>query len=257
MENDIYDNSREYEIEDDYYIYEVILENDLTHYVSFGQIHDSIGDEEWLQGESNCLCNIASSPIISLSLQVKKKESTNFDALCICEGDCVSVENHGKHWIHLGHIISIDKNTKTAVVKGEETRKKDTVLFSDCKKYNELDVIPRKQKSTDFFCEIPQTKRGKPPPGQMKNIFFLMKTKGAIQNLLNMLHILPEDMILGGELATSDLFTLMKSLNESFVPKAVLTPSLEINSIQKCLWILRKKFKFQTTQNITTSIFSV
>ncbi len=35
--------------------------NDLTHYVSFGQIHDIIGDEEWLQGEGNCLCNIASS----------------------------------------------------------------------------------------------------------------------------------------------------------------------------------------------------
>ncbi len=32
---DIYDNSREYEIEDDCYIYEVILENNLTHYVSF------------------------------------------------------------------------------------------------------------------------------------------------------------------------------------------------------------------------------
>ncbi len=27
----------------------------------------------------------------------KMKESTNFDALCICEGDCVSVENHGKY----------------------------------------------------------------------------------------------------------------------------------------------------------------
>ncbi len=52
------------------------------------------------------------------------------------------------------------------------------------------------------------------------------------------------------ELATSDLFTLMKSLNESFVPKAVLKPSLEIHSIQKCLWILRKKFNFQTTKNI-------
>ncbi len=47
----------------------------------------------------------------------KKKESTNFDALCICAGDRVSVKNHGKHWIHLGHILSIDKNTKTAVVK--------------------------------------------------------------------------------------------------------------------------------------------
>jgi len=58
---DIYDNSREYEIEDDCYIYEVILENNLTHHVSFGQINDIIGDEEWLQGEGNCLCNIASS----------------------------------------------------------------------------------------------------------------------------------------------------------------------------------------------------
>ncbi len=55
---DIYDNSREYEIG---YIYEVILENNLTHHVSFGQINDIIGDKELLQGEGNCLCNIASS----------------------------------------------------------------------------------------------------------------------------------------------------------------------------------------------------
>ncbi len=135
----------------------------------------------------------------------KKKASTNFDALCICEGDHVSVENHGKHWVHLDHIISIDKNTKTAFVKWEETLKKDTVHLGDCKKHNKLDVIPRKWKSTDFFCEIPQTKGGKPPPGQMKNMFFsdenLSKlcAEGAIQNLLNMLQFLPEDMIfLGG-----------------------------------------------------------
>jgi hypothetical protein len=95
---DIYDNLREYEIEDDCYICEVILENDLTHYVSVGQIHDIIGDEDWLQGEGHCLCNIASSRIISLFLGAKKKEFTNFDALCVCEGDHhVSVENHGKH----------------------------------------------------------------------------------------------------------------------------------------------------------------
>ncbi len=128
---DIYDSSSKYEIEDDYYVYEVILENNLTHYVSFGQIHDLIGDEEWIQGEGNCLCNIASSQIISLSLGAKKNESTNFDALCICEGDCVSVEYHGKHWIHLKYIISIDKNTKTAVAKWEETWKKGTVHLGD------------------------------------------------------------------------------------------------------------------------------
>jgi hypothetical protein len=59
--HDIYDNSREYEIEDDCYIYEVILENNIIHYVNFGQISGIIGDEEWLQGEGNCLRNIASS----------------------------------------------------------------------------------------------------------------------------------------------------------------------------------------------------
>ncbi len=66
--------------------------------------------------------------------------------------------------------------TKTAVVKWEETLKKDTVHLGDCKKYSKLDVITRKRKSTYFFCEIPQTKRGKLPPGQTKNMFFLMKT---------------------------------------------------------------------------------
>jgi hypothetical protein len=70
-----------------------------------------------------------------------------------------------------------------------------------------------------------------------------------------MLHFLPEDMIFFWELATSDLFTLMKSLNETKVPKAVLKPSLEIHLIQKCLWILRKKFKFQTTKNINYKHF--
>jgi hypothetical protein len=80
-------------------------------------------------------------------------------------------------------------------------------------------------------------------------------TEGASQNLLNMLHFLPEDMIFGGELAKSDLFTLMKSLNESFVPKAVLTPSLGSNLIQKCLWTLYKKFKFQTTKKINYKHF--
>jgi hypothetical protein len=144
--------------------------------VNFSQINDIIGEEEWLQGEGNCLCNIRSSQIIFLSLGAKKKESTNCDALCVCEGDRVSVENHGKHWIHLEHIISIDRNTKTAVVKWKETQKKDTVHLGDCKKYNKLDIIPRKWKSTDFFCEIPQTTRGKPPPGQIENMFFQMKT---------------------------------------------------------------------------------
>ncbi len=95
----------------------------------------------------------------------------------------------------------------------------------------------------------------------MKNMFYSdensskLCAKGAIQNLLNTLHFSPVDMKFLGELTTSDLFTLMKSLNESLVPKAVLTPSLGINLIQKCLWIPRKKFKFQTTQKINYKHF--
>ncbi len=100
----------------------------MLQYVNFGQINDIIRGEEWLQGEVNCWCNIASLWITSLSWGAKKKESKNSDALWVCVGDCVSVENHGKHWIHLGHIINIDNNTKTAIVKWKETLKKDTVL---------------------------------------------------------------------------------------------------------------------------------
>ena len=47
----------------------------------------------------------------------------------------------------------------------------------------------------------------------------------------------------------------MKSLNETFFPRAVLSLSLGIDSIQKCLWILCKKFKFQTTKKINKNHF--
>jgi hypothetical protein len=70
-----------------------------------------------------------------------------------------------------------------------------------------------------------------------------------------MLHFLLEDMNIFWELATSDLITLMISLNESYVPKAVFKPSLGIFLIQKCLWILRKKFNFQTTKKLNYKHF--
>jgi hypothetical protein len=96
----------------------------------------------------------------------------------------------------------------------------------------------------------------------MKNVFFSDESlsklcaKDAIQ--LNMLHFLPEDMKLFWELAISDLFTLMKSLNESFVPKAVLTPSLGIDSIQKGPVDSTKEVQVSDyKKKLTTSIFSV
>ncbi len=176
----IYENLREYESKDDCYICKIFPENDASQYVNFGQISDIIGEEEWLQGEVNCLCNIASSHkayrktwylwkfkrvwewrwllhiwdlsreqiydiigeeewlqwevnclcniasswIISFSWGEKKKESKNSDASCICVDDRVSMKNNGKHWIHLWHIIRIDKNTKNSCCEvGWDTEK--------------------------------------------------------------------------------------------------------------------------------------
>jgi hypothetical protein len=49
----------------------------------------------------------------------------------------------------------------------------------------------------------------------------------------------------------------MESLNESTVPKAVLKPNLGTDLIQKCLWVLRKKFNFQTTKKTEHQVFLV
>jgi hypothetical protein len=125
---DIYDNSREYNIEDDCHIYEIFLENDITHCVNFCQINVVIGDEEWLQGEVNCLCNIASSWIIYLSWGAKKKESTHSDALCVCEGDHVSVENHGNTGFILDILSALTKTQKQLLWSGKRHWK--TTLFT-------------------------------------------------------------------------------------------------------------------------------
>jgi hypothetical protein len=95
----------------------------------------------------------------------------------------------------------------------------------------------------------------------MKNMFYSNENsskicaEGAIQIILNMLHFSPKDMNIFWEVATLDLIILMKSLNESYVPKDVLKLSLGFDLIQKCLWILCKKFNFQTTKKLNYTHF--
>ena len=75
--DDFYNQSTEYENDDDCYIYEIFQRNNAKFYVNLGQISDTIGEEEWLYGEVNCLCNISLSMVISLSWGAKKKETKN------------------------------------------------------------------------------------------------------------------------------------------------------------------------------------
>jgi hypothetical protein len=97
--------------------------------------------------------------------------------------------------------------------------------------------------------------------GQMKNMFYLEENssklcvEGAIGNLMNMLHCSKDGMELFRELATSDLPSIMKSLNELNVPQKVFKLGLEIDSIEKCLWILHKKIIFATTTTVKVNRF--
>jgi hypothetical protein len=71
---------------------------------------------------------------------------------------------------------------------------------------------------------------------------------------MNMLNCSKDNMELFWELGTSDLPSIMKSLNE-LNPKKVFKAGLEIDLIEKCLWILCKKFNFATTTKVKVDCF--
>ncbi len=79
--------------------------------------------------------------------------------------------------------------------------------------------------------------------------------EGAIRNLMNMLQCSAEDMSTFWELAISPLLLIKSHLKEVSVPKEVSCKGTGIDSIQKCLWILHKKFLFATTTKIILNLF--
>ncbi len=89
--------------------------------------------------------------------------------------------------------------------------------------------------------------------GRTENIFYCEKsssklcTEGVIGNLMNMLHCSENDMKQFWDIVQSPVHLTQQTLGESCVPKAVIKSCGEIDSIEKSLWILRKKIKFSTT----------
>jgi hypothetical protein len=103
---------------DNDHIYQVTLDNvsQSTFYVNDAQIMDVIGEEGWMKGEMNCICNIASSRIVTLSWGAKKK-SRSRSQLSI--GDDVIVSNHGTKWEHRAKIIQFSDDGISVLVKWE------------------------------------------------------------------------------------------------------------------------------------------
>ncbi len=115
----------------------------------------------------------------------------------------------------------------------------------NCKKYDVNEVSDRKLKATDFYQNSSmknqmsnkttiQTERL-----EMLNMFYSMENlcklcaEGAIRNLMNVLHCSPADMTSFWNLATSLLHSILHSLNEVQLPRAVTGNSLKIDSIEK------------------------
>ena len=97
----LYDGSKEYENENDPFLYEIFTTKGDNFFVNYTQIYDIVGDEEWLNEEIKTVSNIGSNKIVSLTWGCKKKESLNSN-MCLnskdtllCVGDCVIVLNHG------------------------------------------------------------------------------------------------------------------------------------------------------------------
>jgi hypothetical protein len=87
--------------------------------------------------------------------------------------------------------------------------------------------------------------------------FSKLCAEGAIRNLMHMLHHSTEELNSFWELATTSLQSLGTALNESIVPASVINADKVIDSIEKCLWILRKKFNYFTTTKLKVSHFNL
>ena len=111
-------------------IYEAVTDtNDSSYLAALDQIYDIFGEEDWIHGAVNCLANLASSQIITLSWGAKKKDHLKQRSVLSDEGlqvgDHVVVESHGKQWPQKAKIVDIDMENNTAWIRWETTQKKD------------------------------------------------------------------------------------------------------------------------------------
>ncbi len=246
-------------------------------YVSYGQISNIIGDEPWMKSEVHCLCNLSSHRILMLTMGSKRKLITNKGEFCgagnnieqIEIDDMVTVSNHG-NLFPLAIVKKINNLEKTVNIKWDLSLKTDTVELCHLKKYSVNVTNKEKRKETDFLhlqnnehqTVVKTNDRSKVQSTttllSMSNKFFSSANNSklcaeeALKNLLYMLKIYAQYIKVFWTLATSLLSTISDSLQED-IPKAACNSHQQMNSKQKCLWILRTKFRSISTQKLKLS----
>ncbi len=80
-------------------------------------------------------------------------------------------------------------------------------------------------------------------------------TEGSVKNLFYMSRLSEHDVTMFWDLATAPLHSISECLRD-VVPKIVRNNFNQVNSIQKCLWILRNQFKITSTKKMKLSYFT-
>jgi hypothetical protein len=78
--------------------------------------------------------------------------------------------------------------------------------------------------------------------------------EGAVKNLLYILKFSTQQIEDFWNLVTSPLSSISDYFQED-IPRAICNSLKQVNSIQKCLWLLRTKFKFMSTWKLKLSFF--
>ncbi len=151
------------------------------------------------------------------------------------------------------------------MIRWETTRKIESVNMMDLKKYSVSDKSLRKRKPLDFF--LPQmnpkfSDEYMSIEDEIKNKFYSRSNsakfcaEGSLVNLLDQFGYSHEDIEEFWDIVCDQsLQSVCAKLGETFVPKNVYKEAVGVDSIEKSIWILRKKFHFIFTSRMKESSF--
>jgi hypothetical protein len=228
-------------------------------FVKFEQIDAMLGDQPWMKGDMITLANVGSGRLVNVSWGARKKTKNTNGFLSV--GAMVEVRNHGsKGSCYLAEVLSL--YDKTAQVKWTSSGRKDFVKYSDCYIMDDSIHSSRKRLKTDRFAPEAKIKSDETDispekkllPGQITNKYHCFENlekkcaEGAIANLLNMLGFNEEEIDSFWILSRDNVSNLSKHFGEEN-PKRIYN-GVVVDSIERSLWILRKKFGFNTTASI-------
>ncbi len=184
----------------------------------------------------------------------------------------MTVSNHGNLFPR-AQVKEIHFSKNLARVKWEISCTTDVVEIANLHPYSTSTTSKQKRIKTDFFhhhnnqrykttasdeklCDK-QAVSESPVPIQHYSLENTSKfyTEGSVKNLLNMLRLSEHDVRVFWDLATAPLHSISECLHD-VVPKIVCNHFSQVNSIEKCLWILWKQFKFIATKEIKLSYFT-